>query len=892
MKSNLPLGVLMLLVAACSNAPRGEEVGTVARAISSPSPLFTVKGDDQFGDNQCNCIPPDTNGAVSSSFIVTTVNAHLNVKDRAGTLLLSQDQNQFWAPVDPTANSFDSRARFDPLAQRFIITAADHLSISNPETCRLLVAVSKTADPTGDWNKYAFAGDQVCLDFPVVGYNKKWIVVTGTLTNMAGNAFIGQWAFDKAALYAGAVSPPFTFFNHGYIFSAVTQPILPAETYDAASEDEFYVRAIGNGNTELFRLSGPVGSETFSSVAVIPSPWPIGATAAGLPQAGGTPTNLSVSENSLGTFLTELVDRSMQDCVFRNGSIWATGTTVPSDGGQSRVSVKWLQIAPNGTLQDFGRVDDPTGQSHFIMPSIAVNRFNDVLLGFSRFSQDTFPSAAYSLRSAGVLGDPVIYRAGVGPYFEDRWGDYSHTQVDPINDRDFWTVQETTSASDTWLTWWAEMAPRLPVQAAEELIDPMNAAVSPSGARIGFDPVGSGVVEASLLSSSQGIAVMSRNLSASTLSQHPSWTSHRDNVVGIDAVLLLEQFGAGCINDPESSQHWMRLILGGVDGSGSHDACSHQARVDAIAALASCMGTDQIKHVYRPDDNSGTSDFLRSTLGITDFCNDDAGQGQSHGPANVNDADKDPIRTQCVSMPGFAATPCQQDGTLGFVVALSDIDSGTSNVQISIAKRVAADISKTTIGLASREAKYGPSVLGVRVIKVDTRNPTPTNVRTGFYPWSHLLFVHSADLTDPAITNADPTGEQQKFLAWATGVGADPVKNPGCFDNGNPICGRANLDPLMAQAGYVTCGDDPFTIPSNSLCFPTTPPPFSPPTSGPSCGATGTSCSTGSGCCSGTCNGSVCSAARQAGFACAQNSDCVSGSCDHDFSPFLSGICD
>ena len=41
-----------------------------------------------------------------------------------------------------------------------------------------------------------------------------------------------------------------------------------------------------------------------------------------------------------------------------------------------------------------------------------------------------------------------MLRAGDGAYFktfsgtENRWGDYSATVVDPVNDTDFWTIQE------------------------------------------------------------------------------------------------------------------------------------------------------------------------------------------------------------------------------------------------------------------------------------------------------------------------------------------------------------------------------------------------------------------------------------------------------------------
>ena len=40
----------------------------------------------------------------------------------------------------------------------------------------------------------------------------------------------------------------------------------------------------------------------------------------------------------------------------------------------------------------------------------------------------------------------------------NRWGDYSATAVDPVNDLDFWTLQEFASAiPDDWGTWWGRI---------------------------------------------------------------------------------------------------------------------------------------------------------------------------------------------------------------------------------------------------------------------------------------------------------------------------------------------------------------------------------------------------------------------------------------------------
>jgi hypothetical protein len=423
------------------------------------------------------------------------------------------------------------------------------------------------------------------------------------------------------------------------------------------------------------------------------------------------------------------------------------------------------------------------------------------------------------------------------------------------------------------------------------LVDPIRTAVTRSGGEIDVEAMGATDVEASLLGSLQGIAPMSRNLLASTVSQHPSWAPSAANIVGLDAVLLLKHHAdTGCASDPESSQHWLRLILAGADGSGSRAACSHQARLDAIAALGNCLGNNDIARFYRPDDASGTTDFLRSRLGISGFCNDDGGQQQSRGPHNTDNADADPVRVRCVSIPGFAATPCRSDGTAGLVTALSEPEPGLSNVDVSIAARVGADGSRATVGYTSRRGL----TLAVRAINIDTRLPSALSVRSGLYPLARPLFIHSADLTQPSITIADPTGEQQKLLAWTTGIGADEIKNPGCFNaNGTMICGRRNMDSIVRQAGFITCTDDPSTAPpANNLCF-APPPPYSPPAPGPRCGAPSASCSSGSACCSGTCAGSACLACRQPGFGCTDASECCSGSCAFDpLSVIVSGICD
>ncbi|MGH9961737.1 MAG: hypothetical protein ACREBC_32180, partial [Pyrinomonadaceae bacterium] len=173
--------------------------------------------------------------------------------------------------------------------------------------------------------------------------------------------------------------------------------------------------------------------------------------------------------------------------VFRNNSIWYPQTIGLPAGRTAltvdRTAAQWTQLDTAGNVVQGGRVDDPTatpinGGKWYSYPSISVNTSNDVLFGFSEFASNQFASAGYTYRdhtdAAGTMRDPVIYKAGDDCYSKDfgsgrnRWGDYSHTMVDPTNDCNFWTIQEYAKfqapptvggSASKWGTWWAKLVP-------------------------------------------------------------------------------------------------------------------------------------------------------------------------------------------------------------------------------------------------------------------------------------------------------------------------------------------------------------------------------------------------------------------------------------------------
>ena len=343
-------------------------------------------------------------------------------------------------------------------------------------TSSLLIAASETGDPSGDWSLYRFdadPNDQVWIDYPSVGYNAKWLVVQSNMFTVAGpGSFVRSniYVFDKQALLGGQDLSP-TLFEIPNIGG--TQ--RPAATFDEDQETMFLVQnwngdVNGQGVLRLYAIEGQIGEEQIRALDSFPA---TSDTWASFPPQGDFAPQAD-SSNKINTG-----DSRMQSAVFRGGSLYAVHHVFTPAANPNRCTVQWWQLAPNGTVEQRGRVDDETGTAFFAYPSLAVNRAGDVLIGFSRFSSDSFASAAYAYRAADDPEQPVTPpgRLQGGPRrptsrpsaaVRNRFGDYSGTAVDPADDASFWTIQTfaaepTPTIPNRWGTWWA----RIPIEAGD-----------------------------------------------------------------------------------------------------------------------------------------------------------------------------------------------------------------------------------------------------------------------------------------------------------------------------------------------------------------------------------------------------------------------------------------
>jgi hypothetical protein len=426
-------------------------------------------------------IPPDTTGAVgtdSTGKVMVTLNNNFRVQDKTTGAAIGGDvaMPTFWSPVG-AVDPFDPRVQYDPYNDRWIVAA---VSDAGSSTAAILVGVSQTNDPSGSYFLFKVnarvSGDQANLnvaDFPMLGFNKNWVVVSINMFNGTTDLFHDGRALvvNYPALRAGTFGAIY-YFDLGFC-------VHPATTYSSTENTEYLVQHLSSASAtyRLNTITGTASAPVLSLGATKTRPGG-GWTAPGgniLPQAQGTclsaPTKMESSDAQVRS-----------NVVFRNSAVWYPQTIgLPAGEPIKHTAVQWTQLDTSGNVVQGGRIEDPTatatnGGRWYSYPSIAVNSSNDMVLGFSQFSSTTFASAGYAYRdhvdALGTIRDPVVFKAGQDCYNKDfnsgrnRWGDFSHTMVDPTGDCGLWTIQEyakfqappTVGGSNSkWGTWWAKV---------------------------------------------------------------------------------------------------------------------------------------------------------------------------------------------------------------------------------------------------------------------------------------------------------------------------------------------------------------------------------------------------------------------------------------------------
>ena len=481
-----------------SRARQAQAVGTRTRSPASPPAVDSFLG---LPDN-LKFNPPDTHGAVGTNYLMSVGNGSVRIQTRTGAVVSSTTLENFWSSVftNNIIDVFDPKVLYDETRDRFIFTACYAGFDTNSA---VLIGTTATGDPTGTWFLYrvqADAAGQVWADYPSIGFNSRWVVVSMNMFDFTGTFVRANvYIFDKANLYAGGAAANNTLDANPNPQRSTLAPVVNHDDTGAMFliQNSTGADRNNNGVLSLYSITGRVGFETVNPQGnvIVPGGWedfPIVGSSDFMPQLG---TAVRIQGN----------DSRMQNALLRNGSLWCAHHVFLPLGIGTRAAVQWFQIIPfgGGFVLQRGQIDDPGGRRFFGFPSIAVNRKNDALVGYSSFGTNQYASANYSFRLAtdppNRMQADQLLKAGEGPYFktrrnENRWGDYSMTVTDPLNGIDMWTIQEfaatpfgnpNTPDSGRWGTWWGRVAGPTAADGVLELtVTPAPGSVLQGGSQI------------------------------------------------------------------------------------------------------------------------------------------------------------------------------------------------------------------------------------------------------------------------------------------------------------------------------------------------------------------------------------------------------------------------
>lgn len=396
--------------------------------------------------------PHDPTGDVGRDHYVQAINAtSIGVFDKEGNHIQTFNANTLWSQIG-FSSAGDPIVMYDQEAERWLITEF-------PPGNQLLVAISKDSDPLGQYDAYNFATPNF-PDYPKYGV---WNNAYSVTTNEQGGGVLHAYFINRQALLDLEASVPIqrislpgnTNTEQGFFTATpvewsgltppTTDPIIVAlndSSWGATPEDAVEVYSVS------LDWDNP-NNTTFTSTTVVTSPYNAYACAA--PGAG-----FACIPQSGGGGLDGVPEVILNIPHYRNfGSHEAMVMCFMADiDGNETAGIRWVEMRrlPGGewfTHQD-GTVGIDDG-FHRFMGSIAMDGAGNIGLGYNISSPNSFAGVRFTgRRSSDPLGEMTVteYVAADGQNAINsggRFGDYSHMEVDPVNDRTFWFTTEYAS---------------------------------------------------------------------------------------------------------------------------------------------------------------------------------------------------------------------------------------------------------------------------------------------------------------------------------------------------------------------------------------------------------------------------------------------------------------
>jgi hypothetical protein len=448
------------------------------RLFNREIPSLGVSFDGLFNTSGVN--PPDTVGDIGPNHYVQMVNSRFQIFRRDGTSVFGPANiNTLFAGFGgacQTQNAGDPIVVYDQLADRWILSqfTAGSAPFFN------CVAISTSSDPTGTYYRYAFSTGANFPDYPKYGvWSDAYFISTREFVGTGGAfAGIGAYALNRAQMLAGNPAPQVVSFvlPPGTQAFRTGDGLLPADldgtTLPPANSPHYFLGSMDAGgpygattdalNLFKFRVDWvtPANSSfTFANqlnTAAFDSIFTCTPSArACIPQPETTAKLDILSYRQRPTFRL----------AYRNfGTHESLVTTMSVEATAGVAGMRWWEIrSPNSNPVIYQEgTYAPADTVNRWMGSIAMDNDGNMGLAYSVSNATTvFPGIRYTGRlSSDPLGTMpqgegvMVNGAGSQTTTNNRWGDYSSMNIDPVDDCTFWYTTEyyAATSSSTWRT--------------------------------------------------------------------------------------------------------------------------------------------------------------------------------------------------------------------------------------------------------------------------------------------------------------------------------------------------------------------------------------------------------------------------------------------------------
>ena len=453
--------------------------------------------------NQFTIEPPDQALCAGNGFVLESVNDVLRVYGTSGQAKTGVvDLNTFYhysAAFDRTARTFgpsitDPVCSYDAATQRWFhaVLTLD----TNPRTGGLTgsnhldIAVSQTADPTGQWNIFKLAvqndGTQgtpshpncPCLgDYPHIGIDANGVYLTTNEFSFAGG-FNGVqiYALSKRALVSGSGSVPLVQYdlsNSSIPAFTVWPATSPGQDFESgAGGTEYFLSSLAvfsyDGTSNQLAVWGLSNTQSLNTIPQLTlNAQTVDVETYAVPplavqKQGNFPLGQCLNTAPCATrvlggpdrYAPEAIspldgnDSRMQQVTYANGKLWGALDTAVNDNGTDRVGIEWYVLKPQVTATSVSAIVALQGTlsapgNNVTRPALAVTESGRGVMGFTLVGQDHFPSAGYTGMDAKIgAGNVEVAAEGRGPQDgfsgykafgnppRPRWGDYAAAATD------------------------------------------------------------------------------------------------------------------------------------------------------------------------------------------------------------------------------------------------------------------------------------------------------------------------------------------------------------------------------------------------------------------------------------------------------------------------------